>query len=771
MIKQCLTFLVLTVCVIGCYSEFNAPTLKWSNNTFQTGWYASPIIHNISNRFQVYFAARSVIASDGEDGHTIWEVPIGNRVFCPMALADINNDGIEEIIAVYSNITNDVPHVMVLHHNGTFMSPFPVQLPSSNEPRGMMVADLDMSGDKKLEIIITAQHSGMVINSDGTVELGWPIDEAVPPEQTYWGFSGFYGMAVAHLDNNVEYQTLFNTDGYINALRKNATPIPANALYYYAGPGHLYANWGHIRMYATYWVEKRGWGCQGNIEEDTRCIFTGGGITVDDMDGDGVHEVIATPDCTTNCGSLEYPSLWVLNTDRSRFVTQSYNWTDIPRYNDTTSYDWGIVQLSPNMPVTADIDGDGIKEVIFASPSGHVYAVWLDQSVRYNWPFNLYDHKGNATLLMPTEPVIVDIDNDGYAEVIFASFTSEDSSTENAYIFILDYQGNLIHKVPFGASSLASPTVGNLDSDPELELAILGYKGQNYAFDLPNSTNARIIWHTSRGNYQRNAFIPIPSTPPPTNPPTFPQTDPPTNPPTNTPTDPPTNTPTNPPTSPPTDSPTSAPVNSLACSEGETRNSFVCKNGEFVLVGDVTVPSEGLTLSGGIFKVEGNVTSSGKLEINNSNVTIVGTLSINNAPLVINNPSGLFLNINGTLNLSLNSTLVITPTDEAPIKVDGCAQLNGKIQAKLSASSINRDVSLIELLCTTSETLPLVDVSVEGSSCTQIVKPSLRNNVLYISFQSLSYGCTSDGTTIINNSLISVFLTTLCILVSLFIVY
>jgi len=124
------------------------------------------------------------------------------------------------------------------------------------------------------------------------------------------------------------------------------------------------------------------------------------------------------------------------------------------------------------------------------------------------------DHFGTEGFYrFASEPVVADLDNDGSAEVIFATWV-EKGTYQTGELHILDSMGNVIHEVPLPAAygspnwngTLAAPTLANIDSDPDLEVVLNTAHSGVVAYDLPGTANARIIWGTGRGSYWRNGY-------------------------------------------------------------------------------------------------------------------------------------------------------------------------------------------------------------------------------------------------------------------------
>jgi hypothetical protein len=106
--------------------------------------------------------------------------------------------------------------------------------------------------------------------------------------------------------------------------------------------------------------------------------------------------------------------------------------------------------------------------------------------------------------------VVADLDNDGFAEVIFASWPQKGSNYVGK-LHVLNYQGAVLYEIdlpaPYGSpdwnGAMAAPTLANIDADADLELVLNTAHSGIVAYDLPGTANARILWGTGRGNYQR----------------------------------------------------------------------------------------------------------------------------------------------------------------------------------------------------------------------------------------------------------------------------
>jgi len=148
-----------------------------------------------------------------------------------------------------------------------------------------------------------------------------------------------------------------------------------------------------------------------------------------------------------------YMTAFIFNQDRSRYQNSAkgFDWSAAPRdlgaplkKADSESMSGGVF----SEPVAADLDGDGNQEILFNAYNGKLHCFGLDGKEHGSWPFTL--PKSSATVFeYPTAPVCVDINGDGKKEVIFASWT--DSSTPNGTntgvngaIYVLSHDGKLL---------------------------------------------------------------------------------------------------------------------------------------------------------------------------------------------------------------------------------------------------------------------------------------------------------------------------------------
>jgi uncharacterized repeat protein (TIGR01451 family) len=482
-----------------------APMLKWENggcysSWCETGWYASPAVADLNGdgSMEVLAGAYTLFILNGEDGSVQDSIDTpGSRIWPGVVVADLDGDTDWEIVTAQGS-----GYLNVLDHAGNIIW---TRQPASNELRGLSVFDLDDDGT--LEIIVTGAVYGKVntwvYEHDGTLRAGWPQLN---------NDSGYaYGVfndnaAISDIDDDGTGEIIVPSDvHYICAYDPNGNQIPANAMY--GGKG-----WGKVGVWESTVPELRGWGsCDGSRVESYRTNFAHGPAAIADMDGNGTKEVVATGnvyDCTSGYDS-KYTGVCTFPANHSRLLSGNSDWSMGPIDTGASlSENYNLIESAQPNPALADLDGDGELEILYASYDGRLHAFWLDKSEHYNWPYAVYT--GGAYYRFASEPTVADLDNDGLAEIIFASWVQK-GSNQTGKLHILNYQGNVIHEVNLPAAygspdwngALAAPTLANIDSDADLEVVLNTAHSGFVAYDLPDTANARVIWGTGRGNYQR----------------------------------------------------------------------------------------------------------------------------------------------------------------------------------------------------------------------------------------------------------------------------
>src|SRR5437773_907927 len=488
----------------------SAPVLKWQYGGClpgpycQTGWYSSPAVADLDGDGQpdVIWGAYDVVTLRGDSGSLKWRAPSGNRVWPGIAVADLTGDGTLEVI-----VARDSDQLTVYNRFGNVVwtrNPF-----SGGELRTLAVTDLETGG--QLEIIV-GQAAGLtarqlnVLAPNGTVRPGWPARHDGEPGDSF----GMWNQNVTVADMNGDgFKELFVPGGhYINAFDRNGNQLTVNPIF---APRQF---WSEVGVHVDQAVDLRGY---ANCGVDHRPSFDYSAPVVADVDGDGVPELIVVGNIY-NCGTAPYTSLYhmpfIFRLDRTRWSGSGFDWTVIPTPGPGSaprSEDYNVIEMVFPNPAVADLDGDGFKEIIYPSYDGKVHAYWLDKTEHGSWPYTIpTTGVPGDDFRFASEPVVVDLDNDGHAEVIFTSWPKK-ATGGVGQLHILNYLGQELYRIDLPApalekawnGALAAPTIAHIDGSADLQLVIGTVASGAVAYTLPNSAGARILWGTGRGSHQR----------------------------------------------------------------------------------------------------------------------------------------------------------------------------------------------------------------------------------------------------------------------------
>jgi hypothetical protein len=129
----------------------------------------------------------------------------------------------------------------------------------------------------------------------------------------------------------------------------------------------------------------------------------------------------------------------------------------------------GPVRSSPSV---ADINGDGVSEVVFGSDDGRVYA--LDYRGQLLWSFG-------AGGPVRSSPTLEDVDGDGLRDVAFGS--------DDGNLYVLDRWGRRIWNFSTGGPVRSSPAVAGLDKVPGNEVVFGSFDGKIYSLSPRGGLN------------------------------------------------------------------------------------------------------------------------------------------------------------------------------------------------------------------------------------------------------------------------------------------
>lgn len=495
--------------------SFGAPVLKWQrggcySSWCETGWYSSPAVADLEGdgSLEVIAASYSLVILDAATGALEQRIdPPGGRQWPSLVVADLEGDGDLEIVTAHGE-----GYLNVYSHTGSLV--WSRQPTPGSELRSLAAYDLDGNGD--LEIIVAAtrsQDQWYVYEHNGSVRAGsWP--QHSPDSDTNGYTAGCYNqnVAAADFDGDGRGEILGPNDThYLAAFQDDGVQMRASTIYgTQSGAPKV---WSRVGVHVSHAVDLRGY---ANCGSEHRPNFAHSAPIIFDLDNDGVNEAVVVGN-VYNCGTSPYTDLYempfILNADRTRWQGSGFDWTAIPAPDASAaplSEDYNVIEMSLPNPVAADLDGDGRREILYPSYDGRMHAYWLDKSEHGAWPYSVY-RAADGFLRFAGEPAVADLDHDGDAEVIFASWVQK-GTHQTGKLHLLDSLGNVLYEVSlpagFGGAdwngALAAPTLANLDADADLEVTLNTAHSGVVAYDLPGTAGARLLWPTGRGSYLRS---------------------------------------------------------------------------------------------------------------------------------------------------------------------------------------------------------------------------------------------------------------------------
>lgn len=508
----------------------HTPILEWayggclnsnSNHYCDTGWYSSPVILDFDGdgASEVIAGQEHIFFLRGDNGQPKYlPYTLSGRAWPGLVAGDFNSDTFPEVAAADGN-----GRIYMFGYRPGLSNYEYLWVKTEDNCSGgtcfevRSLAAGDLNGDNTIELVTGStrpMYQWRVYSFDGTSYPGdWPQHEQNSPENGYAAGCFNENIALGNIWGDTNLEIVGPSDvHYINVFQENGEQVPANAMYGLL-PDQSHKPWGSVGIHRDHYVDLRGYAnCAAG---ELRPNFANSAPIIVDVNADGIKEIVVVGNmysCVEPYTDLYY-SPYIFNGDRTRWSGSGFNWTVLPEVlpgTEPLSEDYSIIENAVPNPVVVDLDGDGYKEIIYPSYDGKMHAVWLDKTEHGEWPFNVY-HPSDGFLQFASEPVVIDFEGDGLSELIFTTWTQKGSAS-TGYLYILRWDGSIMHRLAlpggdYNASwngGLGAPTLGNIDADTNLEVVINTAHSGIIAYELSNSMGSTILWQTGRGNYLRD---------------------------------------------------------------------------------------------------------------------------------------------------------------------------------------------------------------------------------------------------------------------------
>ena len=513
-----------------------APQFVKNIATGETGWFASPALVDLDRdgRLEIVAPFYSTFVFDAKGRLLGRGTATSGRVYAPSAVADMDGDGVPEIVVGGNEGT-----VAAYNLSGGGLrvkAGWPASTCSGGqcpETRGLAAADLDRDG--RVEVVATTTNTSstgsqvFVLDGSGASAPGWPRyntgDDATFNGVGNRGY-GAYGenVGIGNLDNDPQLEIVVTFDNHqINVFNHDGTSVLASPWYTNRDNDHLGSRlgWGQFIRWLSPRVEADHYHRHAGPWPDVRSTpwlqWTASPPSVADLDRDGRNEVIGLPNVEMKepyeTQAYAFMVLDGAQGSGKRSARRHKGFRTPPLSGKPAvrpDGDWYPPSGIP-APSIVDLRGDRRPEIVASVPDGYVHAV--GPGGKRLWR---YDHAHGATKTFASEVAAADLNRDGVPELVFGTYGA---SPRSGRLIVLAASGRRLFDIRLpnqgdngnGIGVPAAPSIADLNGDGRLEIVVSTFDHGIDVFRVPRSSTNRLPWPTGRGNLLRTGAGPTSS--------------------------------------------------------------------------------------------------------------------------------------------------------------------------------------------------------------------------------------------------------------------
>ena len=335
---------------------------------------------------------------------------------------------------------------------------------------------------------------------------------------------GCYGLnvGIGDLDDDPELEVVVTFDNHqINAFEHTGMSILASS--YYTNRSSAYynnrLNWGQFIRYIDPQVEEDHYhlhtGSWPGPANQKWMQWTASPPSIADINGDGKNEAVGVSNVEKDIPyDTTHHSIMVLEGnygDGTRSARRLSGWENLPSsgYPLNKTQAW-YPPSNPTAPTLVNLIGDARPEILYGAHDGYIYCTSPTATLLWR-----RDIRHGRILMYASEILVADLNQDDVPELILTTYGDPDDIAEgeaHGYLMILDRYGNVLHDIELpeqgtngnGKGAPAAPTLGDLDGDGDLEIAVQTFGVGCFVYTVPGSAGNLLLWPTGRGNYLRD---------------------------------------------------------------------------------------------------------------------------------------------------------------------------------------------------------------------------------------------------------------------------